>query len=336
MAAGGSHRWRVPPPSPADLVHWPEDFGQRFIVFIDTEEEFDWSAPFSRETRSVTAIKALPAMHARLAGRGVRPCYLCDYPVVRDTRAVEVLRGLEADFGAQLHPWVNPPHDEQPSTLASFAGNLPRALEAAKLDRLTDAISAAFGRAPLAFRAGRYGLGPETLGLLAARGYRIDTSMRAHHDYGADGGPDFRAIGSHAFRVGEMIELPLTTVFTGAMRALGPQLHAAAGRVPKGRGLLASTGLVSRVPLTPEGVPVAEACEAVRMAIGEGVRLLNLSFHSPSLVPGHTPYVRDAADRARFDRWWDAVLDLLDRLGVRPASVGEVLASAAPRAVEPG
>ncbi len=325
----------MPPPSPADLVHWPEDFGQRFIVFVDTEEEFDWFAPFSRETRSVTAIEALPAMQARLASRGVRPCYLCDYPVVTDARAVEVLRGLGADIGAQLHPWVNPPHDEQPSVLASFAGNLSRALEAAKLDRLTDAITAAFGRAPLAFRAGRYGLGPETLSLLAARGYRLDTSMRAHHDYSADGGPDFRAIGSHAFRVGEMIELPLTTVFTGAMRAVGPRLHAAAGLMPRGRGLLARAKLVSRVPLTPEGVSAKEACEAVRSAIGEGVRLLNLSFHSPSLVPGHTPYVCDAADRARFDRWWDAVLDLLDRLGVAPASVGEVVASAASRAVEP-
>lgn len=334
MAPGGSQHWRVPTPSPADLLAWPESFGRRFIVFVDTEEEFDWAAPFSRDARSVAAIAALPAMHARFAGRGVTPCYLCDYPVVTDERAAAVLRDILADghasIGAQLHPWVNPPHDEQPSRLLSFAGNLPVTLEAAKLDALTDAITGAFGAAPRAFRAGRYGIGPATLRLLAERGYRLDTSMRAHHDYGADGGPDFRGIGSDAFRIGggDMIEVPLTTVFTGALRAVGPRLHTAAAHAPRGRGLLARTGLLSRVPLTPEGVSLSEALEAVRIAVGEGSRLLNFAFHSPSLVPGCTPYVRDAADRMRFDRWWDAMLDLLDRLGVAPITLDALIAAA--------
>ncbi|WBH16381.1 polysaccharide deacetylase family protein [Sphingomonas radiodurans] len=334
MAPSGSHRWRVPPPSSADLIRWPADFGRRFIVFVDTEEEFDWSAPFSREERSVGAIAALPEMHQRFAERGIGPCYLCDYPVVSEQAAVDVLRELMADgrssIGAQLHPWVNPPYDEQPSPLLSFAGNLPPALEAAKLDQLTSAITSAFGAAPRAFRAGRYGLGPSTLGHLAARGYRLDTSMRAHHDYGVQGGPDFRLIDPAAFRIAgsDLIELPLTTVFTGLMRARGPRLHRLVARVPHGAGLLARSGLLSRVPLTPEGVPIEEACEAVRVAIGEGSRLLSFSFHSPSLVPGHTPYVRNAADRARFDRWWDVMLDLLDRLGLAPATLGEVLDAA--------
>jgi hypothetical protein len=82
------------------------------------------------------------------------------------------------------------------------------------------------------------------------------------------------------------------------------------------------------VPLTPEGVPIEEAAEAVRIAAEKGARLLTFSFHSPSLVPGHTPYVRDAADLARFMRWWDVMFDLLGRLGFAPASLGELLAAA--------
>ena len=314
-------------------MQWPEDFGRRFIVFVDTEEEFDWNAPYSRDARSVGAMAALPAMHARFAERGIGPCYLCDYPIVTDAAAVAILREIVADgrssVGAQLHPWVNPPHDEEPSPLLSFAGNLPPALEAAKLDRLTDAITAAIGTAPLAFRAGRYGVGPATLPLLAQRGFRIDTSMRAHHDYSAGGGPDFRAIGSDVFHIagGAMVEVPLTTVFTGRLRGYGPMLHAAAARVPRAHGVLARSGLLSRVPLTPEGVPIKEACAAVRVALGDGHRLLSLSFHSPSLVPGHTPYVRNAADRARFDRWWEVMFDLLDRLGVTPVTLGEIVAA---------
>src|SRR3546814_11122151 len=62
-------------------------------------------------------------------------------------------------------------------------------------------------------------------------------------------------------------------------------------------------------------MPAADALEAIRIAVGEGARVLNFAFHSPSLVPGHPPYVRDAADLAAFHAWWDRVLDLLGRLG---------------------
>ncbi|WP_066781002.1 polysaccharide deacetylase family protein [Sphingomonas sp. CCH5-D11] len=335
MRVGGAAGWRMPPPAPDQQIRWPATFGKRFIVFVDTEEEFDWGAPFSREGRSVQAIAALPDMHRRFGSRGVYPCYLCDHPVAADACAAEILRTLIADgrsaIGAQLHPWVNPPHDEKISARLSFAGNLPPALESAKLDVLTRTIVEAFGQAPLAFRAGRYGLGPHTLELLASRGFRLDTSVRSHHDYSAQGGPDFSAIGPGAFRCATskpLIELPLTTVYTGALRAAGRRWQRVADHVPRGPGLLARTRLLSRVPLTPEGVSIGEACAAVRMAARDDLRLLTLSFHSPSLVPGHTPYVRDANDLSRFWTWWEVMFEELDRLGYAPATLAEVLQAA--------
>lgn len=302
---------------------------------VDTEEEFDWRAPLSRDAGATTAIAALPEAHCRFAARGVPITYLIDWPIVASPRAVDVLRSLLDDggsaIGTQLHPWVNPPFDEAVTPANSFPGNLPEALEAAKIDRLTTAIAAAFGARPTAYRAGRYGIGPATLKLLAAQGYRLDSSMRARYDYRTAGGPDFAAIGNHAFRGGPggaIIELPLTTVHTGLMRRGGEPLYRLLGLVPHGRGLFSRAGLLSRVALTPEDMPIADALEAVRVAVGEGVRVLNFSFHSPSVAPGHTPYVRDAADLARFFAWWEAMLDALDRLGVRPASSGEIVAAA--------
>lgn len=324
-----------PAPAPTALVDWPAAFGTRFTILVDTEEEFDWRADFARDAHATTAVAAIPAAHARFADRGVPLVYLVDYPIATDPDAVAVLREVLADgrsaIGTQLHPWVNPPFGETLTAANSYVGNLPEALEAAKLDALTDAITTAFGAAPIIYRAGRYGIGPNSWRLLAERGYRIDTSVRAHYDYRDDGGPDFGAIGPQAFRCGPngaLIELPLTTVFTGAMRGRGEPLYRALGRFPRGRGLAARTSLLSRVSLTPEGMPIADAMEAVRVAVGEGARLLNFSFHSPSLVPGHTPYVRDAADLARFHGWWDQMLDLLARLGVRPTTLAELIAAA--------
>ncbi|WP_233503568.1 polysaccharide deacetylase family protein [Sphingomonas psychrotolerans] len=166
---------------------------------------------------------------------------------------------------------------------------------------------------------------------LAGLGYRADTSMRSGYDYSAGGGPDFSAITNHAFHTGpaqSIVELPLTTVFTGAFRRGGVRLYRRLGSVPRGRGAAARLGLLSRVALTPEDMPLEEALEAVRIAAGEGVRLLNFSFHSPSIEPGHTPYVRDAADLAAFWRWWDAIFALLARLGVASASLAEILDAA--------
>jgi hypothetical protein len=326
-----------PPFRPADgrPVVWRAGFGTRFTLLVDTEEEFDWRAPFRHDGWGVATTAALPDAHARLAGMGARSGYLVDYPVATDPAAIDALRAVmaqgDATIGAQLHPWVNPPFDEALSNHSSFAGNLPKALEGAKLDRLTDALTAIIGTAPTVYRAGRYGLGPNTLKLLAARGYRLDSSMRARYDYGAQGGPDYRAIANHAFRTGPdggIVELPLTTVFTGRLRRGGAHLYRAAGRIPRGRGVLARLGLLHRVALTPEDMPLADVLEAIRVAVGEGTRVLNFAYHSPSLVPGHTPYVRDAADLVAFWRWWDAVLALLARLDVHAASSDDILAAA--------
>lgn len=321
-------------PAPHDVIDWPADFGTRFTVFVDTEEEFDWDAPLGRDGHGVSAIAALPEAHRRFADRGVPLTYLVDYPIATDARAIDILRGNLADgvsaVGTQLHPWVNPPFDEALTPANSYAGNLPEAIEAAKIDVLTDAIAMAFGKRPVAYRAGRYGIGPNTLRLLAARGYLLDSSMRSRYSYTADGGPDFAAIGNRAFRVGPMIEVPLSTVYTGLARGGGVSLHAMLGRLPKGRGVFARAGLLSRVALTPEDMPLGDVLEAIGIAVGEGERLLNFSFHSPSVAPGFTPYVRDAADLARFHGWWDAVLSDLARRGVQSASLDQILAAARP------
>ena len=317
-------------PDRAALVDWPDDFGTRFTVFVDVEEEFDWSAPLDRASRATTAMAALPDAHCRFADRGVGLTCLIDHPIAVDPAAVAILARIVEDgrseIGSQLHAWVNPPFLEPLRPAASYAGNLPYALEAAKLDVLTDAIAAVFGTAPRVYRAGRYGIGPDSHALLASRGYRIDSSVRARYDYSGDGGPDFRALGNAAYRsAGGLLELPLTTVFTGVARRGGQALYDALGRLPKGRGIASRTGLFSRIALTPEDMPIAAALAAIDVAIGQGERLLTLSFHSPSLAPGHTPYVRDRADLARFHAWWDRMLDHLGRRGVRSASIAEIL-----------
>jgi hypothetical protein len=319
------------PPDPACYLRLPESFGRRFTIFVDTEEEFDWSQPPSRTARSTAAAESLPHIHRHLRTRGVAPVYLVDHPIASDPRSVATLREyLERDecaIGTQLHPWVNPPFDEELNPRNSFAGNLPAALERAKLERLTALIEDAFGRRPLVYRAGRYGVGPHTAATLDALGYRADVSVRALFDYRAEGGPDFSDVRPVPYRVADtgLVEIPLTAAYLGLLRTHGASLHRLAGAVPRLRGVLARAGLLNRVALTPEGMPLAEAKQAVERLLDEGLQLFSISFHSPSAEPGHTPYVRDQADLARFYAWWDGMFDLFVRRGVLHAGLDELL-----------
>lgn len=324
------------PPGPGRTVAFDPDFGTRFLVTVDTEEEFDWNVPVSRDARAVTSVARIADFQQFCERRGVVPLWLVDHPVAASDEAVAILKPAvaagRAEIGLHLHPWVSPPFEEEISQFNSFAGNLPPGLEREKFVRLRELIEYRFGARPAIYRAGRYGAGPATAALLREQGFAIDTSVRSHFDYsGEDGGPDYRAHplapywldGSHG-----LLELPVTTVFTGALRGFGPAIFALARRVPRLAGVLARARLLERIPLTPEGIPVADALRAIDVAVTERLPVLVFSFHSPSLSPGHTPYVRSASDLARFHAWWDTVFAHLARHGVAPATVAQICRAA--------
>ena len=83
--------------------------------------------------------------------------------------------------------------------------------------------------------------------------------------------------------------------------------------------------MLERIPLTPEGVSVDEAVRGIDIALDDGLPLLVFSFHSPSLRPGHTPYVRNEADLDGLYDWWRRVFAYLELRGVRPGTVREVM-----------
>ncbi|GLV25284.1 polysaccharide deacetylase family protein [Sphingobium sp. Cam5-1] len=321
-------------PMPDDMITLSPNFGTRFMLFVDTEEEFDWNAPFSRDGHAVTALAGMARGQAYFQAAGVKPIYVTDYPVIDSDAAAGMMAQWvadgAADVGAHLHPWVNPPHVEEVTEANSYAGFLPEALERAKLETLCQRIADRFGQRPVAYRAGRYGVGHNSARLLEQAGFRLDSSVRSRFDYSGQHGPDFRGLPINPYWAGperSLVELPLSTAFTGLLRGGGERLYENLRNVSPLASGLARTGMFSRIPLTPEGVPVRDAIKAIDALIEEGAAVLNFSFHSPTLEPGHTPYVRDAADQAAFYRWWDAVLDHLARRNVGAASLDQLLAA---------
>jgi hypothetical protein len=311
-------------------------------VLIDTEEGFDWSQPLARENTDVTAMRAQVKAHRIFDRFGIKPVYVCDFPVASQPDGYRPLRELLDDdrcvVGAHLHPWVNPPFDETVCNATSYPGNLPAALEREKLGVLTDTIAGNLGVRPVVYKAGRYGAGFRTTAALAALSYEIDTSVLARTDLTAEGGPDFSRCGSAPYWFGterRMLEIPMTVGYVGALRAGGPSLRGLLGSAPACRlhlpGIFSRLGLSERIVLTPEGITADEHRRLTRALLAAGQRVFSFTYHSPSLAPGHTPYVRSEAELSgfldRFERYFDF---FFGELGGRAATPLEIKAMVAP------
>jgi hypothetical protein len=279
----------------------------RLVAVVHTEEEFDWNAPFARDAVATTHARHLDRGQALFARHGIKPIYAVGYPIARDPTAVAILRGYRAagaaTIGAHLHPWVTPPFDEPLGPATSYPGNLPAATERAKLETLTETIAEAFGERPRIYLAGRYGIGPNTAAILESLDYRVDLSPSPPFDFRAQGGPDFRDYGLAPRRLGRILQVPHSAAHVGWLAdwAGARALWAREDRLGRTvRRLTGRTGLLSRVRLSPEGADLRALRGLVDTLLRQAVDPLVLSFHSPSLAAGFTPYVRTEADLQRF------------------------------------
>lgn len=294
------------------------------VTTIDAEEDFDWDRPFSLSSTDVTSMRSQHLAHRVFERYGVIPTYMVDHPVASQDEGraplKELLQGGHCDIGAQLHPWVTPPFIEFISPRNSYPGNLPAALEFAKIQSLTGELEAAFGIQPGIFRAGRYGVGPNTGNILRHFGYLADTSVVPCWNFADQSGPDFRRMAASPYWFDQeqrILELPVSAAVVGRAVGLSPAITAHCfGRGSERMHLpsvLARLGLLERIKLTPEGIAIHEAKRLVRHMKATGHRVFVLTYHSPSLEPGNTPYVRTAADLTRFLAWLDEFYDFFTR-----------------------
>ncbi len=280
-------------------------------IIVDAEEEFHWGRPVSARNNTTSSIRHQKRAHEVFSCYDARPTYLVTYPIASDASAADVLRDYLADgscdIGAQLHPWVTPPFAGGSEERLSFPGNLPPALEREKLHRLAATVRDAFNLQPTVYKAGRYGLGPSTAALLEDEGFLVDTSLMPRTRYTDAGGPNFAKFDYRPFWFGShrrLLELPVTRAFVGLMAKTMPGVYGVAERKPfrsvRAPGLLARAGLMERITLSPEGSDLPAMLRLTRALLKRGERIFTFSYHSPSLEPGNTPYVRSHHDLAVF------------------------------------
>lgn len=123
---------------------------------------------------------------------GVRPTYLISPEVMRDQESISVLQTMRAqgaELGAHLHgEFIAPQPDENAHTTATMQNTYTREIEFQKLENLTRLFEKAFGFQPESFRAGRFGIGNNTLPILSQLGYSVDSSVAPYCAWSDNGG----------------------------------------------------------------------------------------------------------------------------------------------------
>jgi len=289
------------------------------LVTIDTEEEGLWSGTYRSTGNSVENLKGIPWFQELCESLEVFPTYLVDSPVVADPWGSALLKSYQdagrAEVGAHLHPWCTTPHGEELTRRNSWMVNLPEELQRGKLETLTREITAAMGRSPTSFRAGRYGMGTFAANVLVELGYVVDSSVIPFTDYSDQSGPDFSRARWRPYRVaakdllqsdpaGRLLEIPVTVGFNAADFEQTWRRHQRfsegwAQRL-KWNGILDRLGIGKRIKLSPEQSSTREMKSLIRRALSQQADCLVLMFHSSSLVRGLSPYASTEQSFAEF------------------------------------
>jgi peptidoglycan/xylan/chitin deacetylase (PgdA/CDA1 family) len=304
-------------------------------ITIDTEEEGRWGGGYPRDGQTCANIRWLEKLEPLRREYGLRATYLVTDPVVRDAEARDRVAAFVAEerseIGAHLHPWCTPPYDEIDRTV-TYAGNLPGPLLRAKLGGLTETIEKAFGVRPLSYRAGRWGISASTLAALEDLGYQVDSSVvPLHWEYG-NGGPSSLSAPAVPYRPGpddpmrpgqaRILEVPASVVMTGP---LGAPAGFIARRLRPFPGFGRILDALGRCWLRPSWGDPAVLRRATRRCLAEGHPVINVMFHSSELMPGASPYVRDAAGLELFVARLRAIVETaLETSDVRWATLTEV------------
>jgi hypothetical protein len=301
------------------------------LVTIDTEVDKspDWRISDPARYRSV--LEGVPKILSPLFDRhGVKPTYLLSPEVIEQPECAATLRTLggRAELGTHLHSeFIEPERRLHAGNMAGTAADAlqrqdSRAVESAKLANLTRMFHEVFGHAPTSFRAGRFGMGPHTLEILAGLGYRVDSSVTPGLCWNyAEGLVDYRSwtpgARSIATPAGAILELPLS-ILPGSASARWVRDWPA---VPR---RLASRALGWRGSYQWLRPSWCSAAELIRYVQRSSEVFLNLMFHSMEIIPGASPYAQTQSDVDRIINAMDALFAYCGGQGIQFRGLTEV------------
>jgi hypothetical protein len=287
-----------------------------FLVTIDTEEEWDWSAGRPVRNPAVSNIRRLPRFQQLCDRYAIRPTYFCNLAVLenRESRATiqEIAAAEGVEIGMHIHPWNTPPlvGESQPSVRSTFLHNLPADAIRAKFNSVYDAFLQ-MGMRPSSFRGGRYSSGGVVQECLLERQFVADCSVVPFTHWPDEGAPDYRHRDLFPQRLDQpcadgkaLWEIPLTLAYSRPPFRLWQRCFDVIESTFLKRlrliGLAERIGLVRKVWLNFEIADPYDWTSFWNLLRRLGVPYICFTVHSSSLAAGPGPYTRSQADEDRI------------------------------------
>ncbi len=310
---------RTPPRAAATL---PTELPTRLVVTIDTEGDKSRSGHAARPPVFRGVTEGIDQwLRPLFEDFGIRPTYLLSSAVLADEAALQVLaRQPDAELGTHLHGEradAAPGAQEIAATAGADSAADAASPGAIRLRAMTARFAQVFGRAPQAFRAGRFGIGDHGGRLLQALGYGVDSSVSPQ--------------------------------LAGAMRRATDNQHLSAGDLSypytiAGDGSLLQSGSTDLLELPVTGVSDPDSgqplwlrpwfsdgdrlCRIVDLIRAEpardGVhRPLVMRFHNMELIPGNAPYPESMIEVDLYLHWLRQLFVLTRSLGIQSVTMSE-------------
>jgi len=258
---------------------------------------------------------------------GAKPTYLLSPEVIRDPASVDALAaiGEGCELGTHLHGEFAEPGAFEPEVTAAFQCHYDRTTEQEKLRSLTALFADAFLAKPRAFRAGRFGIGSHSLGILADLGYAVDSSVTPFKDWAKAGAPE--AAFHHAPTQpywpvhdkpaeiaaipGSLLEVPVTIRPSALSRLplIGSQFEP--------RWLRPTKGSVAKLARLAED-------EIAASRFGARPILLNCMFHNVEIMPGLSPYAQTKDEADAILGRLEGLLAFASRQGIATIGLSDV------------
>jgi hypothetical protein len=258
---------------------------------------------------------------------GAKPTYLLSPEIFRDPASVELLGRQQgsAELGTHLHGEYAEPDAADPTVTRDFQRDYPPEIELAKLTSLTELYRSAFGPRPRSFRAGRFGVGPASIGCLESLGYAVDSSVTPSVNWGISGSEGLSFLGSptqpyHPSRSSpgvagdsSLVEVPVT------IRPHPWSRIPLVGRWFEPRWLRPTRSDASDlVRLAEEEVRAARTEDEARPVI------LNAMFHNVEIIPDASPYAETESEARAILSRLGALLEFAARESIRVVGLSDI------------
>lgn len=307
-------------------------------ITIDVEED-NWGQ-YHVKNPELTNIEKIPILQSIFDRFGIKPTYLITYPVATDYKSVSILKKIldndRCEIASHIHPWNTPPFEEEVDDRNTILCNLPKELQYKKIEALHEKIFKNFGVEPISFRSGRWGYDENVAENILKLNYKVDTSILSFTDWSDIYGPNYSMIFPKTFKYCieknnsqklQLLEVPGTVGYMNQNFKLCNDIH---NFVDKNKlkifmmdGLFDHIQFIKKIWLSPETTNLNHMIKLVNNMVTNGYDLVNMFFHSATLIPGYSPFVKNTDEEKVFIQKIERFIEYISENNLKPIKLSE-------------